>query len=366
MRKNKGLIIVISLLGLLSVILAGSKKNAADWPRSTPAEQGLNGKKLKYLVHLIKQGERFPNVHCLLIVKGGYLVVEKYFGEYHAGKSHMLQSVSKSVTSALIGIAIKNGVIKNTDERVLGFFPNMKKIQNLDKRKRAMKLRDILTMRTGTDYHERGPGSPHFQLNALSTGWDEFYLNRPMNHDPGVHFQYDSGGVILLSAILKNRTGKHADEYAAETLFKDLDITKNVAWYKNQEGHPHTGGGLSIQPRDMAKFGQMYLSGGKWKGRQVVPSQWVSDSFKLHVKFPKKPHSHNIGYGYLWWILEPDPQGSLKNNIYAAKGFMGQYIFIVPEHDMVVVITGGSESYTDMIKPEKFLYTHILPAIIRK
>ena len=197
----------------------------------------------------IGRGEILPHLHYLLIIRHGRLVLEESFNGWKPDRSHTLQSVSKSFTSALVGIAIARGEFKGVDEKVLDFFPDLKGIANMDDRKAAMRLEDILTMRTGTDYHENGPGSPHEQMARLASGMDRFYLDRPMVQRPGTGFQYDSGGVTLLSAMLKRRTGKHAEEYAQDLLFKPLGIEKWY-WFAQPEGHTHTGGGLGpVGPR---------------------------------------------------------------------------------------------------------------------
>jgi CubicO group peptidase (beta-lactamase class C family) len=354
------LVLVIAIFALHAVPSKEAPWPTEKWPRSTPGEQKLDSERLDELVRLIREGKQFPDLHSLLIVRNGYLVKEEYFAGFHADKIHTLQSVSKSFTSALMGIAIRQGKITSVDEKVLDFFPKMKDIQNMDDRKAAMKLQDLLTMRSGTDYHEGYTGSPHNKLNNLDRGWDRFVLNRPMVRAPGTHFQYDSGGVILMSAILKNRVGIHADAYAARYLFPPLGISK-VSWFKNREGHPHTGGGLHLLPGDMAKFGLLYLRNGRWENQQVVPAQWVKESIKKRVTFEGR--GRVVGYGYLWWIMQPDPKGNGKIHIYAAMGFRAQYIFVIPEHDMVVVVTGGTRSGYDQRKPIEFLYTHILPAV---
>lgn len=361
--------ILVAIVLCIGDGLAGQSTKPAPWPtdgwtRSTPAEQRLDPNPLDDLVGLMRQGKTYPNLHSLLIVRNGYLVLEEYFGGYHADSLHTLQSVSKSFTSAMMGIAIDQGRIRGVEEKILDFFPDIRDIQNLDDRKRSIKLKDLLTMRSGTDYHEGYDGSPHDRLNHLDEGWDRFYLNRPMVSRPGSRFQYDSGGVILMSAILRNRTGMHADGFADRYLFPPLGISKRK-WFKNEEGHPHTGGGMYLLPRDMAKFGLLYLRSGQWEDRQVVPAWWVEASFKKHVLFSDRRGGHDIGYGYLWWILEADPGGSGDINIFAAKGFMGQYIFVIPEHDMVVVVTGGARSGFDMRRPIEFLYSHILPSVRR-
>jgi CubicO group peptidase (beta-lactamase class C family) len=343
--------------------VSGQKPSAWEWPISTLEEQGLDSKRLAELVDLIRAGERFPRLHCLLIIRHGYLVVEEYFNNWQADGLHTLQSVSKSFTSALVGMAIAKGEFKGVDEKVLDFFPDIRGIANMDERKASIRLKDLLTMRSGTDYHERGPDSPHEQLNRLLKGWDKFYLDRPMLRQPGTEFLYDSGGVILLSAILKNRTGMHAHEYADRFLFKPLRIEKKF-WLRNLEGQTHAGGGLALAARDTAKFGLLYLKNGKWADEQVVPEEWVRESFRMHVDLTIKGQPPS-GYGYLWWILAPDPRGNGRQYVYAARGRFGQYIFIVPEHDMVVVVNGDAKSAADQNRPIEFLYDNILIAVRR-
>jgi CubicO group peptidase (beta-lactamase class C family) len=323
---------------------------------------GLDPETLRELVVEIREGSQFPDLHGLLIVRNGALVVEEYFAGYGQDDLHSIQSVTKSVTSALIGIALERGHLRGLDERIVDFFPQWRDTIAQDPRRAALTLRDLLTMRSGTDYHEDGNNSPHDQLNRLRRGWDRFYLSRTMIADPGTRFRYDSGGVILMSSLLKGRAGVHAHEFAPEHLFKPLGITR-TRWFVNDEGHPHTGGGLHLHPRDMARFGFLYLQRGHWNGRQVVPEQWVEESTRLHV--PLENMGYIVGYGYLWWILQPDPDGDGSEHIYAAMGFRAQYIFVVPEHEMVVVVTGGTRSQRDQIQPVLFLYSHILPAVQR-
>lgn len=332
------------------------------WPRSTPEEQKIDPDRWFDLVRRIRQDNECPHLHSLLIVRNGYLVLEEYFNGFDAETLNSLQSVTKSFTSAVMGIAIEQGKIRNVDERILDFFPEMSDIENLDDRKSSMKFRDLLTMRSGTDYDEGYPSSPHTQLNRLERGWDRFYLNRPMVGEPGTRFRYDSGGVILMSAMLKNRTGYHADVFAEKYLFATLGIRK-VRWIKNREGHPHTGGGLYMRPLDLAKFGLLYLRNGKWEDKQVVPFWWVEESIKKHVVFPGQRRRRATGYGYLWWIQEPDPDGAGSVDIYSARGHGGQYIFIIPEHRMVVVTTSESRHNAGIQDPVTILYKDILPAL---
>jgi CubicO group peptidase (beta-lactamase class C family) len=300
------------------------------------------------------------DVHSPLIVRNGVLVWEEHFGIGDREELHMLQSVTKRFTSAAIAIAISRGDITGLKTPILDFFPDYLKPDNLDDRKRVIRLKDLLTMRSGTDDNENGPDSPHFQLNASRTGWDGFYLDRPMVRDPGERFRYDSGGVILPSAILQRRTGLHADKYLNLHLFEDLGIN-GIYWARNEDMHPHTGGGLFLRSRDVANFGLLCLCQGRWQDEQLVPKDWVEESFEEHVDLRYRGDLYTTGYGYLWWILRPDPDGDNSTPVYMARGAMGQYIFILPEHRMVVVSTGRIKD-SKSGDTVRFLYSHILKA----
>jgi CubicO group peptidase (beta-lactamase class C family) len=343
--------------------VSGQESSTWEWPVSTPEEQGLDPQMLAELVKLIREGERYQRLHCLLVIRHGHLVVEEYFNGWQADGLHTLQSVTKSFTSALVGIAIARGEFKGVDEKVLDFFPGVQGIANLDERKASIRLEDLLTMRSGTDFHERGAASPFRQMMKLTTGWDKFYLDRPMLQQPGTGFLYDSGGVILISAMLKNRTGMHAAEYAERFLFNPLGIEKKI-WLRNKEGHSHAGGGLALTARDAAKFGLLYLNNGRWGNEQVVPESWVRESLRTHVDLTVAGQPPS-GYGYLWWIFAPDPRGKTGQDIYAARGRYGQYIIVVPEHDMVVVVFAMIPSVSDQNKPIEFFYDRILTAVRR-
>ena len=251
-------------------------------------------------------------------MRNGRLVFERYFNGSGPDDVHTMQSVTKSFASALVGIAIGQGHISGVEEAVLDFFPQWKAELSQDPRRAAQRLEDVLTMRTGTDYHENGPTAPHWQLNALSSGWDRFWLDRPMITDPGGVWQYDSGGAVAVSSMLEQRTGLHADGFADATLFDALDIDES-AWFRNAEGHVHTGGGLNIRARDMIKLGQLYLQGGVWEGEQVIEREWIEASVRQHYTF-QNPPPRVTGYGYFWWIMEPDPSGSGRKDLRRFRG----------------------------------------------
>jgi CubicO group peptidase (beta-lactamase class C family) len=353
---------IILCLAMIGNGCRGSGENGNNEKESKESydQFGLDSARINELIERI--GNRtYANIHSLLIIKNDTLVLEKYFSNTGPQSLHTLQSVTKSFTSAITGIALEKGYITGSDEKILGFFPQYTNLQNLNEWKKEIRIRDILTMRTGVEYSEGYDGSPHSRLNGLSRGWDLFYLNLPMAAAPGTVFNYDSGGVILLSAIMHNACGMHADAIADLYLFPQLDITQKQ-WIKNKEGHPHTGGGLYLLPRDMAKLGQLYLDKGRYNGRQVVPENWVEQSYAMSVQISDWG-PNIVGYGYLWWIFRPANRSRTGEYVYAAMGAYGQYIFVVPEYDMVVAVTAQTANDTEFMNPQNFLYSHVLDAV---
>jgi CubicO group peptidase (beta-lactamase class C family) len=333
----------------------------AQWRTSPPQDQALDKKILKKLVKKIRGG-KIGGLDSLLIVRNGYLVTEEYFRGWGRDDLHTLQSDTKSITSLLVGAALLQGKIASVNEKVVDLFPEYRKIKNLDDRKASMSLQDLLTMRTGFDWSEDNyAGSPLQQLNDCQCDWMKFVLNWPMRDDPGTRFEYNSGGVILLGGVIRNATEMPTDVFAQRSLFDPLGITQ-VRWYYGQDGSAHTGGGLNMRPQDMAKIGYLVLRNGRWEDKQIVSEDWLKQSMQHAVRSPRTFGSHWVDYGYLWWLLPLDAEGP-DADIYTASGALGQWIFIIPRFDMVVVVTGNAQTYTDWAGPVEFLYTDILRAV---
>lgn len=333
----------------------------AGWRTSRPQNQALDKKILKKLVKRIRAG-RIGGLDSLLIVRNGYLVTEEYFHGWGPDDLHTLQSDTKSITSLLVGAAMLQGKISSVNEKVVDMFPEYEKIKNLDDRKASMSLQDLLTMRAGFDWSEANyAGSPLQQLNDCQCDWMKFVLNWPMRDEPGTRFEYNSGGVILLGGVIRNATGMPTDVFAQRSLFDPLGITQ-ARWYYGQDGSPHTGGGLNMRPRDMAKIGYLVLRDGRWEDKQIVSEDWLKQSMQHAVRSPRTFGSHWVDYGYLWWLLSLDSEGP-DADIYTASGAYGQWIFIIPRFDMVVVVTGNAQTSTDWAGPVEFLYTDILRAV---
>lgn len=299
------------------------------WRVSTPEEQGIDSKGI--LAMLEKITGSTPYVHSFLLIRNGNLVTEAYFAPRNGDLGHILFSATKSFTSALVGIAIKEGYIKGVDQKILEFFPEMRK-KNPSPNLEKLTIEHLLTMSTGHAFQVTP--SPY---KTEPVDWVDKFLgnvNNPMLYDPGSVFMYTSGAPHTLSAILQKTTGKSLSAYAVEKLFKPLGI-HDSDWAADQNGITFGNSWLRITPLEMAKFGYLYLNNGNWNGNQVVPQEWVEKSTRKYIETRgvQINEAEQDGYGYLFWM---NGFGG-----YAAHGYGGQYIFVVPQMDLVAVFTGG-------------------------
>jgi len=290
------------------------------WQSSSPEEQGMDSALLAQVFETIDR--RNLEIDSVLIIRNGTIVAEKYYPPYTENTRHVLYSCTKSFISALVGMAIEDGYIEGINKPVLDFFPDSS-FANVDERKESMTLEDLLTMRSGLDWQE---GMPAYQEMMRSADWVAYVLDKPMVAEPGSLFNYCSGCSHVMSAILQETTGISTIEYAQSQLFEPMGIT-NFYWELDSSGIPNGGWGLEMTPRDMAKFGYLYLNNGTWDGQQIVPSDWVQYSTQAGLSA-----GGGVDYAYQWWVY-PDSQ------LYAAQGLNGQYIFVVPELELVIVFT---------------------------
>ena len=317
------------------------------WRTSSPEQQGMDSAILVAMLTEI-QDKPYP-IHGLVIIRNGYLVLEMYTPPFQATSRHYIASATKSFTSALIGVAIEKGAIGRLDARLLDFFPG-RTFANPDPRKQEIKLEHLLTMSSGLDWPTQGLYEPlGGQLQAASDGV-QLMLDRPMASQPGTQFNYNTGGSLLLSAVLSQATGMSALEYAQQNLFSPLGIS-DVLWAADPQGITQGGGGLELVPRDMAKFGYLYLKDGVWDGQAIIPSQWVKTSTAAHIK---TSYVLDLEYGYHWWV---HPSG-----VYQARGYGGQRIFVLPDQQMVVVFVSGFSGEDMEYVPDSLLNTYIIPA----
>lgn len=317
-----------------------------DWPISTPEEQGMDSAKLDEMVALIDE-LKLP-IDSVIVARHGHIVLEEYPDpNYRPNSPHILYSVTKSVTSILIGIAIQEGFIESVDQKVVDLFPE-RTIKNLDSRKRKLTLEHLLTMTSGFEWE--GPDDGYHTWQAAISSGDpvQFILDRPMANDPGAVWYYNGGCSHLLSAIITETTGRSTLEFAREFLFGPLGISR-LSWPKGPRGIYLGGQDIWLQPRDLAKLGQLCLNDGTWEGEQIVPAAWVAGSGETSVS-----NTEYIGYGYQWWIFP-------KSGVYYANGAYGQKLYVVPDLDLVVVFTALKLGSHDAIEGG-LLHRYVLPA----
>ncbi|MBN1580383.1 MAG: serine hydrolase [Anaerolineae bacterium] len=291
------------------------------------------------------------DIDSVLVVRNGYLVTDAYVFPFKQGEKHIVYSCTKSVVSALIGIAIDQGYIAGVDQPLLDLFPE-RTVANLDQRKQAMTLEHVLTMSTGLDCQD----SYLYQWRGLdqmwqSKDWVQFVLDLPMVAKPGTRFEYCNGESSVLSALVQETTGRTALDFAQEHLFGPLGIS-DVSWRANPQGITIGYSELHLTPHDMAKFGYLYLNGGQWEGKPVVSAEWVKASTRKHID----ALTLEEGYGYQWWV-------DSRHGYYLALGYRGQFIFVVPAKNLVVVFTSSLEDQ-DFGVPQGLLDNYIIPAAV--
>jgi len=369
------------LLGLLCALLAVSCASAYTyhipeqtndgWPTASLDEVRIDEKEIREAVERIDDGT-YQNVHSILIVKDGKLVFEEYFSGYTwdyddaqfrgeltdfgMDTIHNLASVTKSFTSALVGIAIDQGFLQGVDQKVFAFFPEYASLS--DERKDAIILDHLLTMTSGLEWNEMelpysDTRNDLVQLFIVSDPI-EYILAKPVVSEPGTRWYYNGGGTNILGEVIREATGLRMDDFAEKYLFVPLAIT-DYEWDHINPDMIHASGNLRLRPRDMAKLGYLYLQRGIWGGHRIVSEEWVEESTKDHVS----PRGAD-GYGYQWWLRTYDSGSTPVDSFYAA-GWGGQRITVFPSLDMVVVFTGGN--YLAEEPADEIIGRHILPAV---
>jgi len=300
----------------------------SGWKTSTPEQQGMDSAKLQLADEFIQN--RLPDAFSLLVVKNGYLVFEKYYSWGSPEKIAVVHSVTKSVTSALVGIALEKGYLDSVDQKLIDFFPEYAS-GDLDPRIEGIRLKHILTMSAGFSWSDRGPVMRHWYTSA---DWAKFTIQLPLVTNPGDKFNYNSSISHLLSIILTKSTKTSTLDFAKQNLFEPIGISG--FWRQDPQGYYIGGFGLGLSARDLAKFGFLYLNNGYWNGQSIVSEQWVKQSTEQHIQAVSHPLYGTFGYGYHWWVKQVDGCSSFR-----AWGRRGQYIVVVPELDLVVAVTSN-------------------------
>jgi CubicO group peptidase (beta-lactamase class C family) len=342
----------VDLPAFLADLFGGPAEGLSNsWPTSSPEDQGMYS---RMVAEAFAYGrDSGGDLNSMLVIRHGVLVAEGYYYPSYPGYAQPLYSATKSVLSALIGIAIGEGAIRGVDQPVMEFFPDYVP-EYLDEHKQRITIYHLLTMTSGLDWRELEPFTGDSSERMQSTAnWALYVLDLPMAYEPGIMFNYSTGNSQLLSAILQKATGRTALEYAREKLFRPLGI-RDFSWMEDPVGVTFGGSGLYLTPRDMAKIGYLYLRNGVWEGRQIVPADWVAMSTAAHF-LCRYGQMAGWGYGYQWWIVSGMPYDT-----YDARGHLGQHILVVPALDLVVVIASREETGS---LPIYLMQRFLIPAV---
>ena len=341
------------------------------WPVTTPQAVGLNGAVLDSIDAEVSSG-RYGYVDRMLVIRRGRVAYDRAYTHdyakiyadsarvpgalnahdetgpynyynpwwhpyYRKEGLHTLQSVTKTITSVVIGAAVARNDLPSIDTPVLSFF-DVTKVKNVDERKRRMTIRHLLTMTAGIDWNESlpyaDPNNTAVRMEA-SSDWVTFTIDRAMSEEPGARWNYNSGASALLAYIFRTATKTDIEEYAARHLFAPLGIQRWY-WKRTPSGLVDTEGGLYLEARDLAKIWYLFLKNGAWDGRQVVTPEWVKMSVSPLV--PVGSAANAPKYGLTWWLY-PDPR-SADRFVWGGSGFGGQIPLAFPDDDMIVVFNG--------------------------
>lgn len=303
-----------------------------------------------YLAGALATAESMPRIHSMLISQAGELLLERYFNGIGAQDIANVKSVSKSVISALVGIAIDQGHIEGVAESIGQYFDS-NLFTGSSAAKAAITIEDLLTMRAGLET----TSNRNYGEWVLSSNWIDFALRQPMTAAPGTRMQYSTGNTHLLSAILTQATGSSTLEFARSNLSQPLGFHL-APWPRDPQGLYFGGNDMELTPRQMLAFGELYRNRGRVEGRQVLPAEWIRDSLRPRAKSPRGDGRY---YGYGWWIR--DMAGFMSPY---AWGYGGQFIVIVPELELVVVTTSSSQPGNDRRRHTRSMYNLVEHDII--
>jgi CubicO group peptidase (beta-lactamase class C family) len=365
--------------GLLLIALAlhGARAQTSQswptrgWPTANPDAVGLNAAVLDSIDAEIRSG-RYGYIDRMLVIRRGQVAYDRSYRQnydsiyadsartkgplnphdltspynyyapwwhphYRRGDLHTLQSVTKTITSVVIGTAVTRGEFPSLDTPVLSFF-DASKVANVDERKRRMTLRHLLTMTAGLDWNEGLPYADPRNTAVVMEGsydWVKLAIDRPMSEEPGTRFNYNSGASQLLAHIFRRATQTDIEEYAARHLFAPLGIERWF-WKRTPAGLVDTEGGLYLEARDLAKIWYLFMKNGTWEGRRVVSEEWVRSSVTPAIAVGSAPNAAR--YGLKWWLYR-NPTDSTRY-VWAGSGFGGQSPIAVPEDDMIIIFNG--------------------------
>jgi CubicO group peptidase (beta-lactamase class C family) len=341
------------------------------WTTGSADQAGIDRHRLEAMTDSIRAHPDL-NVHAVLIERDGRLVYEEYFsgkderwGEplgvvtFTRDTKHDLRSVTKSVVSALVGIAVSTGAIRSLDTPLLDYFPEYKDLQVPERRR--ITIRHALAMSAGFEWNEEVPyNNPKNDEIVMIRSSDpmRYVLSRPIAAAPGTVWQYNGGTTQAIGTIVQRATKQGLADYARTVLFSPLGIT-DFEWVGDLAGVPSAASGLRLRPRDLAKFGSLYLHEGQWNGRPVIPSAWVDESIRRQLTFPG---GASRGYAYQWWhTCYSTSSGVIEAPTAVGNG--AQRVFLLRAHKTVVTVLAGRYNDFGSNPPERLLLDYIIPAL---
>jgi CubicO group peptidase (beta-lactamase class C family) len=384
--------VIFAQIALLQAQSPSTKSAATEWPthgwaKAAPASLGLDEKPLAALDADLASG-KYGLVDSFAVFRCGSDVFERTYSHdygtiyaqearvrgplnarltgpynyfdpawhpyYHGSDLHTMQSVSKTTSSVIVGIAVTRGDFKaGLDTPLLNYF-DVARVKNVDERKRRITLRHVLTMTTGLDWNEEvayDDPRNNADLMEATDDWVQYVIDRPMAHEPGKVFNYSSGVSELLAYIFQKETGQDIEKYGEKYLFTPLGM--DHYWKRSPLGVVDTEGGLFLRTADLAKIGYLYLHDGMWDGKQIVSKDWVKQSVTPFIEAEE-----GFKYGFKWWLL---PNAHKTGYIWLARGFGGQRLMVFPEEQMIAVFTGWDILHDPSRDQE--LVNRILPAV---
>jgi len=330
------------------------------WEVSHAAEEGMDVKKLAEMKNRILQSV-YENIHSVVIIKNGKLVLEEYLGTYHQGRKHNVYSVTKSIGSLLTGIAIDKGFISDVNEKIYPYFSEYEPEEGWDSKMKEVTIKHLLNMTSGLACEDRAQNLYTCKRDLFrASDWVKFILDKGVIHQPGEHYSYNTPSLILLGKIISEASNMELPDFADKYLLTPLGIS-DVHWWVKPNVVP-LGNNLHMRPRDMAKIGYLYLNDGQWKGKQIVSKNWIKESTIRNYEEGPGWDRYGIRHQYQWWSFTDDFNFP-KVEGYYASGNGGQYILIFPSLDLVVATTAGNHESPKDDHPVWMVTDYILPSL---
>lgn len=338
---------VVFLLLLGSTHANGDARDESwDGRIHAPERQGIDSARLLPIFDLLE--EKQVPIHSLLVVRNGRIVLEAIFPPFDDESTHDMASCTKSVTATILGMAIERGLLDSVDQSFVAAFKN-RACGNLNAAKKSVRIEDLLTMRAG--WASLDDGLTLLQM-FQSPNWSQFAMDLPIIQTPGQHHQYRSINSHLLSAVIHERARMSLAEFGTKELFEPLGI-RDVGWPSDPQGITHGWGDMRLKPRDLARIGQLYADRGVWNGKAILGERWIQAAWAPRARTRSRHYPH---YGYHWWI---------GPGRFAAVGRGGQRLLVVPEENLIVVVTAGANGDQEEIL-DQILDHHLMNAIVAK